>query len=108
MSRDPRAEELHNLKLALATFTLQLDAFEARLKGILKALSSAPPDNRLASKIVAAMKSVDPNSQKSDLARRPNPTSTLYLRSAPIDSTGAGAWNHSELVEIKPPLGISR
>jgi hypothetical protein len=30
MSRDQRAEELHNLKLALATFALQLDAFEAR------------------------------------------------------------------------------
>jgi hypothetical protein len=27
-----RAKELYNLKLALATFALQLDAFEARLK----------------------------------------------------------------------------
>jgi hypothetical protein len=32
MSRDPRAQELNNLKLALATFALQLDAFEARLR----------------------------------------------------------------------------
>src|SRR5258707_14531382 len=32
MDRDPRVEELTNLKLALATFALQLDAFEARLK----------------------------------------------------------------------------
>jgi hypothetical protein len=30
---DPRAEELNNLRLALATFALQLDAFEARIKG---------------------------------------------------------------------------
>jgi hypothetical protein len=29
---DPRAEELINLRLALATFALQLDAFEARIK----------------------------------------------------------------------------
>jgi hypothetical protein len=29
---DPRAKELNNLRLALATFALQLDAFEARLK----------------------------------------------------------------------------
>ena len=30
--RAPRAEELNNLKVALATFALQLDAFEARIK----------------------------------------------------------------------------
>jgi hypothetical protein len=30
---EPRAEELHSLRLALATFALRLDAFEARLKG---------------------------------------------------------------------------
>jgi hypothetical protein len=29
---DPRAEELNSLRLALATFALKLDAFEARLK----------------------------------------------------------------------------
>jgi hypothetical protein len=29
---DPRAVERNNLRLALATFALQLDAFEARLK----------------------------------------------------------------------------
>jgi hypothetical protein len=29
---DARAEELHNLKLALATFALQLDAFEMRTR----------------------------------------------------------------------------
>jgi hypothetical protein len=28
-----RAEELHNLRLALATFALQLDAFEVRVHG---------------------------------------------------------------------------
>jgi hypothetical protein len=33
MDRDPRAEELNNLRLAMATFAVQLDAFEARVKG---------------------------------------------------------------------------
>jgi hypothetical protein len=33
MDRDPRAEELNNLRLAMATFAIQLDAFEARVKG---------------------------------------------------------------------------
>ena len=61
MDRDPRVEELTNLRLALATFALQLDAFEARLKGrspktTLKALHLAPPDISVANKIVAAMK----------------------------------------------------
>ena len=32
-----RAEELHNLRLALATFALQLDAFEMRASGALLA-----------------------------------------------------------------------
>ena len=64
MSRDQRAEELHKLKLALATFALQLDAFEARLKSLrlkttVKAVHPAPSDNRL--KIVSAMKGADPN-----------------------------------------------
>jgi hypothetical protein len=31
-SRDPRAEELNNLRTALATFALHLDAFEARVR----------------------------------------------------------------------------
>jgi hypothetical protein len=30
--RDPRVKELSNLKLALATFALQLDEFEARMR----------------------------------------------------------------------------
>ena len=34
---DARAEELHNLRLALATFALQLDAFEMRASGALLA-----------------------------------------------------------------------
>jgi hypothetical protein len=68
MSRDPRAEELHNLKLALATFALQLDAFEARLKSLrlkttVKVVHPAPSDNRLANKIVSAMKSAEPNNR---------------------------------------------
>ncbi len=32
---DARAEELHNLRLALATFALQLDAFEMRTSRVL-------------------------------------------------------------------------
>jgi hypothetical protein len=68
MSRDPRAEELHNLKLALASFALQLDAFEARLKSLrlkttVKAVHPAPSDNRLANKIVSAMKSAEANNR---------------------------------------------
>jgi hypothetical protein len=35
--RDARAEELDNLRLALATFALQLDAFEIRASGALLA-----------------------------------------------------------------------
>ncbi len=31
-SRDPRTQELNNLKVALATFALQLDIFEARIR----------------------------------------------------------------------------
>jgi hypothetical protein len=42
MSRDLRAVELNNLKLALATFAVQLNAFEARLKR-----RSFETDNRL-------------------------------------------------------------
>lgn len=37
------------------------DSFEARLKGIVKAVSSAPADNRLANKLVSAMKSTESN-----------------------------------------------
>jgi hypothetical protein len=61
MGRDPRSEELENLRLALGTFALQLDAFEVRIKNLLplktkvKAIDRAPPDV-LANKIVSAMK----------------------------------------------------
>jgi hypothetical protein len=34
-SEDVRAEELHRLKMALAVFALQLDAFEVRARGLL-------------------------------------------------------------------------
>ena len=62
MDQDPRVEELTNLRLALGTFALQLDAFEARLKGrspktTLKAFHPAPPDISVANKIVAATES---------------------------------------------------
>lgn len=40
---DARAEELGHLKLALATFALQLDAFEMRTHGLLAAGKSGNP-----------------------------------------------------------------
>jgi len=44
-----RAEELYNLRLALVTFALQLDAFEMRAEGLLKAgmkpAKPAPPSD---------------------------------------------------------------
>jgi len=39
---DARAEELLNLRLALATFALQLDAFEMRASGALLAARHEP------------------------------------------------------------------
>jgi hypothetical protein len=46
---DARVAELNNLRLALATFALQLDAFELRARGLLKtgmkpAIADLPPD----------------------------------------------------------------
>ena len=41
---DARAEELNNLRLALATFTLQLDVFEMRVNGAFRA--GMPPETR--------------------------------------------------------------
>jgi hypothetical protein len=38
---DARAEELHNLRVALATFALQLDAFEMRANSALLAARRA-------------------------------------------------------------------
>lgn len=47
---DARAEELGHLKLALATFALQLDAFEMRTHGLLLAVGKpgnpVPPPDR--------------------------------------------------------------
>ena len=47
---DARAEELEHLKLALATFALQLDAFEIRTLGLLLAIGKpgnlVPPPDR--------------------------------------------------------------
>ena len=39
---DARAVELHNLRLALATFALHLDAFEMRAGGVLRAAGREP------------------------------------------------------------------
>lgn len=43
---DARAEELGHLKLALATFAIQLDAFEMRARGALR--TAGKPDNSVA------------------------------------------------------------
>jgi hypothetical protein len=44
--QDARAKELHNLRLALATFALQLDAFEMRIRAArLVALHKTPRAN---------------------------------------------------------------
>jgi hypothetical protein len=57
--QDPRAEELNKLKLALAIFSMHLDAFEARVKGDLvakiKAEVQIKPDISFAIGTVSAM-----------------------------------------------------
>jgi hypothetical protein len=57
--QDPRAEELNKLKLALAIFSMHLDAFESRVEGDLIARkgleSSIKPDISLAIRGVSAM-----------------------------------------------------
>ena len=61
-SRDPRTQELNNLKVALATFALQLDIFEARIrngppKAVIRPDRARPPDLNFAVKTGPAMKS---------------------------------------------------
>jgi hypothetical protein len=58
---DQRAEELKNLRLALATFALQVDAFELRLKGRGTRINGEPsklvsPDAAFAKQVIVAMK----------------------------------------------------
>jgi hypothetical protein len=65
---DPRVEELHRLRFALASFALQLDAFEARLKSrssetTMKPSRPTASETDFASKIVSAMKSADATGQ---------------------------------------------
>lgn len=59
---DQRLKELANLRIALATFAIQLDAFEARLKGRPSKLTIVPSINPIpidppffAKQIVSAM-----------------------------------------------------
>ena len=61
-SRDPRTQELNNLKVALATFALQLDIFEARIRNgpprpAIRPDRSRPPDLNFVVKTGPAMKS---------------------------------------------------
>ena len=60
--RDPRTQELNNLKVAMATFALQLDIFEARIrngppKAVIRPDRSRPPDLNFAVKPGPPMKS---------------------------------------------------
>ena len=43
-SIDPRLKELTRLKLALATFALQLDTFEVRAHGVLSSIGQSADD----------------------------------------------------------------
>ena len=43
-SIDPRLRELTRLKLALATFALQLDTFELRAHGVLSSIGQSADD----------------------------------------------------------------
>jgi hypothetical protein len=57
---DRRIEELNNLRIALATFAIHLDAFEARLTGrptksLAEPMKAASQDLAFAKQIVAAM-----------------------------------------------------
>jgi hypothetical protein len=45
-SIDPRLKELTRLKLALATFALQLDVFEVRARGALCSIGQSGEDAR--------------------------------------------------------------
>jgi hypothetical protein len=58
---DQRTAELNSLRLALATFALQLDAFELRLKGRGtkingESLKPVSPDTAFAKQVIGAMK----------------------------------------------------
>jgi hypothetical protein len=58
-NQDPRLRELSNLKLALATFALHLDAFEARVKPLranMKSAATPQPDINFAKNIMSAMR----------------------------------------------------
>jgi hypothetical protein len=43
-SIDPRVRELAQLKLALATFALQLDTFEVRAHGVMSSIGQSADD----------------------------------------------------------------
>jgi hypothetical protein len=65
--RDPRANELHKFKLALATFAIHLDAFEASIRAVVIArkMPEVPikPDVGLAIRAVSAMSLLKPGKQ---------------------------------------------
>jgi hypothetical protein len=62
---DQRAEELINVRWALATFALQLDAFEVRLNGRETKINGEPskpisPGTAFAKQVIGAMKNRSP------------------------------------------------
>lgn len=62
---DQRAEELINVRWALATFALQLDAFEVRLNGRGTKINGEPskpisPGTAFAKQVIGAMKNRPP------------------------------------------------
>ena len=63
---DQRTAELNNLRLALATFALQLDAFEVRLNGRGTKINGEPskpisPGTAFAKQVIGAMKNRPPS-----------------------------------------------
>jgi hypothetical protein len=54
-SDDQRAQEISNLKLAVATFALRLDAFEARMRRLTK---TNPEPSKLSSPDIGLAKQV--------------------------------------------------
>ena len=71
-----RAEELANLKLALAAFALQLDAFEARLKRRQVKIGAEPsllPDSRFAQEVFGGNEEQSFEASRRLIERHPDP-----------------------------------
>ena len=74
---DQRTEELNNLRLAMATFALQLDAFEVRLKDRRTQTNAKPskpvsPATAFAKQVIGAMKNRPAANWTGDLGAVPD------------------------------------